>query len=206
MLATQYDAALLLLAAGDDLLDGGSLPDELLIVLDQAPCDVALLARAVSGGSTGPIITPFGGADHDWSAIELAAWLARCARDHVAARRNRGRRRTRPPRCQPATRPRLATRPAAGRHRHRAGRSSPRARTAYSKPHRTRGCWSSVSLTAGGRKESARHEQPSPRAPVSRPCSCGAASDPAESRQARHSPASPGRSDRPKPGGSAQPA
>ena len=76
-LATQYDAALLLLAAGDDLLDGGSLPDELLIVLDQAPCDVALLARAVSGGSTGPIITPFGGADHDWSAIELAAWLAR---------------------------------------------------------------------------------------------------------------------------------
>ncbi len=77
LLATQYDAALLLLAAADDLLDGRSLPDELLIVLDQAPCDVALLARAVSGGSTGPIITPFGGADHDWSAIELAAWLAR---------------------------------------------------------------------------------------------------------------------------------
>jgi hypothetical protein len=77
LLATQYDAALLLLAAGDDLLDGGSLPGGLLIVLDQAPCDVALLARAVSGGSTGPIITPVGGADHDWSAIELAAWLAR---------------------------------------------------------------------------------------------------------------------------------
>jgi hypothetical protein len=76
LLAAQCDAALLLLAAGDDLLDGGSLPGGLLIVLDQAPCDVALLARAVSGGSTGPIITPFGGADHDWSAIELAAWLA----------------------------------------------------------------------------------------------------------------------------------
>ena len=30
------------------------------------------------GGSveTGPIVTPFGGVEHDWSAIEIAAWLA----------------------------------------------------------------------------------------------------------------------------------
>jgi DNA-binding SARP family transcriptional activator len=77
LLATQYDAALLLRAAGDDLLDGGSLPGEVLTVLEQAPCDVALLARSGSGASTGPITTPFGGVDHDWSAIELAAWLAR---------------------------------------------------------------------------------------------------------------------------------
>ena len=25
---------------------------------------------------TGPVVTPFGGVEHDWSAIELAAWLA----------------------------------------------------------------------------------------------------------------------------------
>src|SRR5262249_116707 len=37
----------------------------------------ALLAGSVGADSAGPIITPFGGADHDWSAIELAAWLAR---------------------------------------------------------------------------------------------------------------------------------
>ena len=46
LLATQHDADSCSLPQRDDLLDGGSLPDELLIVLDQAPCDVALLARA----------------------------------------------------------------------------------------------------------------------------------------------------------------
>ena len=25
---------------------------------------------------TGPIVTPFAGVEHDWSAIEVAAWLA----------------------------------------------------------------------------------------------------------------------------------
>jgi hypothetical protein len=26
--------------------------------------------------AAGPVVTPFGGAEHDWSAIEIAAWLA----------------------------------------------------------------------------------------------------------------------------------
>ncbi len=26
--------------------------------------------------ATGPIVTPFGGVEHDWTAIEVAAWLA----------------------------------------------------------------------------------------------------------------------------------
>lgn len=76
LLATQYESDLLLLSATADLLESRNLPDELLIVLQQAPCDVAVLAGSVGLGSTGPIVTPFGGADHDWSAIELAAWLA----------------------------------------------------------------------------------------------------------------------------------
>lgn len=46
-------------------------------MLEHAPCDVAFLAGRSDLNSSGPIITPFGGADHDWSAIELAAWLAR---------------------------------------------------------------------------------------------------------------------------------
>jgi DNA-binding SARP family transcriptional activator len=76
LLATQYNSDLLLLAANADLLEGSTLPDELLNVLEQALCDVALLTGSVGVGSTGPIVTPFGGVDHDWSAIELAAWLA----------------------------------------------------------------------------------------------------------------------------------
>lgn len=77
LLATQYNSELLLLPVADDLLESPDLPDELTAALEQAPCDVALLAGRIGADSTGPIITPFGGADHDWSATELAAWLAR---------------------------------------------------------------------------------------------------------------------------------
>jgi DNA-binding SARP family transcriptional activator len=75
-LATQFDSNLLLLAFSDDLLQSAGLPDELTAALEQAPCDIAFLAGTVGADSSGPIATPFGGADHDWSAIELAAWLA----------------------------------------------------------------------------------------------------------------------------------
>jgi len=44
-------------------------------LLEHLSCDVALLAGA-GGTAGGPIVTPFGGAEHDWTAIELAAWLA----------------------------------------------------------------------------------------------------------------------------------
>ena len=37
----------------------------------------------------GPIVTPFGGAEHDWTAIEVAAWLAPIARDDSPAPRRR---------------------------------------------------------------------------------------------------------------------
>ena len=77
LLATQYDSSLLLLPLTNDLLESPDLPEELTAALEQAPCDVALLAEKPSKEATGPIVTPFGGADHDWSAIELAAWLAR---------------------------------------------------------------------------------------------------------------------------------
>jgi DNA-binding SARP family transcriptional activator len=76
LLPSQYDSDLLLLATPFELLDGGLVPDELMAVLEQAPCDVAFLAGGTAPGATGPIVTPFGGDDHDWSAIELAAWLA----------------------------------------------------------------------------------------------------------------------------------
>ena len=48
-------------------------------MLDSAPCDVALLVKGdelqtVTGR---PVVVPFGGIEHDWSAVEIAAWLAR---------------------------------------------------------------------------------------------------------------------------------
>jgi hypothetical protein len=57
--------------AGDAPLDGTA-----AIVLERAPCDVALLVRAAAGGG-GPVVVPFGAAGHDWAALELGAWLAR---------------------------------------------------------------------------------------------------------------------------------
>lgn len=75
LLATQYDADLLLLAAPREMLDRGHFDENLLFVLERAPCDVAVFA-AGQHAETGPVVAPFGGLEHDWSAIEVAAWFA----------------------------------------------------------------------------------------------------------------------------------
>ena len=75
LLATEYDAELLLVPASNQLLHDGHLDDGLTEILERAPCDVALLA-AGAGTVTGPVVTPFGGVEHDWSAIEVAARIA----------------------------------------------------------------------------------------------------------------------------------
>jgi hypothetical protein len=64
------DVDLVLVAAPPALLDDPDLGD----LLRSAPCDVAVL----TGGApaAGPVLVPFAGTDHDWSAIELGAWLA----------------------------------------------------------------------------------------------------------------------------------
>jgi DNA-binding SARP family transcriptional activator len=64
-LATQERADLLLVDGEDP------------VVLDQAPCDVAMLV----GGAPGPgaVLVPFGAAWHDRAALELGAWFARAA-------------------------------------------------------------------------------------------------------------------------------
>ena len=70
-LATEQDADLILVSASAELLEDA----RLAALLRTAPCDVGVLA----GGKpeAGPILVPFAGAEHDWSAIELGAWLAR---------------------------------------------------------------------------------------------------------------------------------
>jgi hypothetical protein len=74
-LATEHDVDLTLLDAPSDLLESG-LPDQhLATVLEGAPCDVGVLAGA-GEMATGPVVAPLSGAEHDWTAIEVAAWLA----------------------------------------------------------------------------------------------------------------------------------
>ncbi|MDQ2969379.1 MAG: AfsR/SARP family transcriptional regulator [Actinomycetota bacterium] len=74
-LATEHDVDLVLLDAAPGLLESGWPDPDLAAVLERAPCDAAVL---VGGGelATGPVVTPFGGVEHDWSAVEVAAWLA----------------------------------------------------------------------------------------------------------------------------------
>jgi DNA-binding SARP family transcriptional activator len=74
-LATEHDAELLLVPASGELLQHGHFDDDLTEILERVPCDVALLAARASAAS-GPVVTPFGGVEHDWSAIEVAAWIA----------------------------------------------------------------------------------------------------------------------------------
>jgi DNA-binding SARP family transcriptional activator len=76
LLTTQYDSELLLLVDSSGGFGRGELPDYLRTVLDETPCDVGLLAGAAAPAVSGPIVAPFGGSEHDWSAIEIAAWLA----------------------------------------------------------------------------------------------------------------------------------
>ena len=69
-LAVEQDVDLLILDGSPRLLDDPVVTALLL----RAPCDVAVLA----GGepAQGPVLVPFVGADHDWAAVELGAWLA----------------------------------------------------------------------------------------------------------------------------------
>jgi DNA-binding SARP family transcriptional activator len=71
-LAAQESVDLLLMDAGPSALEGDA-----GVLLEQAPCDVALLVEAGGSLRDGPVIVPFGAAAHDWAALELGAWVAR---------------------------------------------------------------------------------------------------------------------------------
>jgi DNA-binding SARP family transcriptional activator len=75
-LATDLDVDLLLADAPDELLAEGAPDEQLRAVLAETPCDVALLAPR-DATLEGPVLVPFGGAEHDWAAVELGAWFAR---------------------------------------------------------------------------------------------------------------------------------
>jgi DNA-binding SARP family transcriptional activator len=78
-LARRPDVDLLVLASDLSELGDGRFGPDLNRVLAAAPCDVALRFEgetAVTVGDSGPILVPFGALEHDWAAVELAAWIA----------------------------------------------------------------------------------------------------------------------------------
>jgi DNA-binding SARP family transcriptional activator len=75
-LAVEQSVDLVLLDGSPAVAEGGVLPPEVERLLAEAPCDVALAVRSrpLAGGR--PVLVPFGGAEHDWAAVEVGAWAA----------------------------------------------------------------------------------------------------------------------------------
>ena len=71
-LEREYDVDLILVDAARVPLDA-----ELCDVLARASCDVAMLVEMGGPLAPGPVVVPFGAAEHDWAALELGAWVAR---------------------------------------------------------------------------------------------------------------------------------
>jgi len=90
-LADSYDVELVLLDAPDKL-DEDRLSQELASVLEHSPAHVAILPGSGFDLDSGSgVFVPFGGGEHDWAALELAAWLASCVGGSVTLIGTRGR-------------------------------------------------------------------------------------------------------------------
>jgi hypothetical protein len=79
-LAEDEAVDLIMLDGRRPLLGGGVPRGDVGTVLERAPCDVAVLVaregHIVEPSAETPILVPFGGAEHDWAALELGAWLS----------------------------------------------------------------------------------------------------------------------------------
>lgn len=72
-LATEQDVDLLLVDAGPEF----EFDDPVLAtVLARAPCDVAVQVGRREPPRGGPVLVLFAGGDHDWTAVEVGAWIA----------------------------------------------------------------------------------------------------------------------------------
>ncbi len=78
LLGNEQQPGLVLLGAPESLLRTGTPDEPLAHVLDEMPCDVLLLAArdSLRISAERPVVVPFGGAEHEWAAIEIAAWVA----------------------------------------------------------------------------------------------------------------------------------
>ena len=189
-----HDFDLVVVDSSSGLPENGYPERDLTVLLEQVPSDVAVLVGAGDPG-TGPVVTPFGGAEHDWSAIELAAWLADSLGTTLRLARNRSEHNNGPTRCQQAPCARFDARAAGGRDNHRASPRPPR-----------RGRRAQRFARCPTARDRTLHRWPSEasdrcawlllHAPGSPRCSSDAAFARAASRQVGRSLASPGRSHR----------
>jgi Kef-type K+ transport system membrane component KefB len=78
-LASQEDVDLLLLNGRRPLVGEAVPRGPVATLLDRAPCDLAILVESEDMPTIDadhPVVVPFGGAEHDWAALELGAWIA----------------------------------------------------------------------------------------------------------------------------------
>jgi Kef-type K+ transport system membrane component KefB len=78
-LAAQDEVDLVLVDGRRPLLGAGVPRGEVGRLLQEAACDVAVLVESQGVpqiSDAHPVLVPFGGAEHDWAALELAAWIA----------------------------------------------------------------------------------------------------------------------------------
>ena len=78
-MASEEEVDLILMDGRQPLLGDGVPRGPVGEVLQEAPSDVAVLVEREGVpeiGAEQPVYVPFGGAAHDWAAVELAAWVA----------------------------------------------------------------------------------------------------------------------------------
>jgi hypothetical protein len=79
-LAKSEEVDLLMIDGRRPLLGEGVPRGEVGAVLREAECDVAVLVaqerQSVLPSPDSGVLVPFGGAEHDWAALELGAWIA----------------------------------------------------------------------------------------------------------------------------------
>ena len=79
-LAEGEEVDLVLVDGRRPLLGAGVPRGDVGTILRRAPCDVGVLVaregERVLPGPGAAVLVPFGGADHDWAALELGAWMA----------------------------------------------------------------------------------------------------------------------------------
>jgi DNA-binding SARP family transcriptional activator len=78
-LGKSQDVSLLLLDSAGGVDPDGRFRPWLARILAETACDVAVLANdapAAAPAAAGAVAVPFGGADHEWAAAEVAAWIA----------------------------------------------------------------------------------------------------------------------------------
>ena len=79
-LANRPGVDLVLVDGRPPLLGDGPIGGPVRVLLEDVACDVAVLVRRPDHHPDlvlrGAVVVPFGGADQDWAAVELGAWLA----------------------------------------------------------------------------------------------------------------------------------